>query len=225
VSVSAGAGAGSPADGSIAVSSNGAPLRIKEVWPSGYVSQSVSNILVSFCSPLASSSVEADVSLSGPQGDVPVEVLAPNPFSLSLDLAVLDVAEGEYALVVGTNVSTINGGVLERSFTNRFVIDVTAPNAPLVTGFIPPPATNALTNAFVTLHRFLCCRRDRGLRHRLHVSAIHRDGLLRPALYMGLPRRLRLWRVVSRLVWVLALRVVWFLLRVVLWLVGTRRLV
>jgi hypothetical protein len=151
MSVSAGAGAGSPADGSIAVSSNGAPLRIKEVWPSGYVSQSVSNILVSFCSPLASSSAEADVSLSGPQGDVPVEVLAPNPFSWSLDLAVLGVAEGEYALVVGTNVSTINGGVLERSFTNRFVIDVTAPNAPSVTGFIPPPATNALTNAFVTL--------------------------------------------------------------------------
>ena len=152
ISVSAGAGAGSPSDGSIAAFSNSAPLRIKELYPSGYVSDAVSNILVSFCSPLASSSGDADVTLTGPQGDVAVEMLVPNPFYWLLDIAAVDVAEGEYTLVIGTNVSTINGGVLEYPLTNRFVIDLTAPNAPSITGVLGPPATNNSTNALVTLH-------------------------------------------------------------------------
>ncbi len=131
----------------------GPPLRVLSFSPAGYVKAAVGSLTLTFGSEVndATFSLE-DVSLTGPSGAVGLSALTKlDVFRYQIDLASPAQADGAYEFTLGTNLLSQGGTSPLNLYTNGFLLDLTAPQAPVVTNYAAPPATNGLKTTSVTL--------------------------------------------------------------------------
>ena len=141
--------------GTVYVADGPMPLHVRSVTPRRYAAAPVTNLWIEFDMDVDTDSFEAaDVRLSDPSGE-PVELAGfeqENERRWKLTPAEPLAMSGEYVLRTGPEV---NGGLfgasMEEEGTNTFILIAGAPDAPVVTNWAYPPATNNVTGQWVTL--------------------------------------------------------------------------
>ncbi|MBN1268516.1 MAG: hypothetical protein JXB04_02930 [Kiritimatiellae bacterium] len=148
-----GSAAGSP--GTIHLGSGVASVVVLSADPAGHVRSSVTQIDLTFYTPIQDESLTVgDISLKGP-GANPITIAGLarfNPYEYNIALTNDLTEEGVYTLTMSeTHVRTILGGTLQETYTNIFIIDTTPPNPPIVTNYAAQPVTNAVPSTGITL--------------------------------------------------------------------------
>ena len=156
VDASGGTGSGGYSAGStgtIYITSSFPPVWVSGFTPAGQVNAPVSSLLLSFASLIDDATFTLDdLSLAGPSGAVALSALVKlDMFRYRIDLTAPAQTDGAYAFTLGTNLLTQAGSPPEGIYTNGFIVDLTLPQAPVVTNWPGAPATNGVRTTSVTL--------------------------------------------------------------------------
>ncbi|MGD9612418.1 MAG: Ig-like domain-containing protein, partial [Kiritimatiellia bacterium] len=152
VNVAGGTGGASGSPGTICAT-NVARVQLSFFAPTGHVNSAVSNLTLTFATPLDDASLGLDdMSLAGPAGAVGLSDLVKlSTYTYRVDLAAPATDDGLYTFVLGTNILTEAGNPPDGPSTNRFTIDRSAPAVPALTSHLAAPATNDVRTTTPTL--------------------------------------------------------------------------
>jgi len=117
-------------------------LEVVHVHPSGTVVTPVYEIIVGFSESVQSGTFgPEDIILGGPHGVIPVRRVMDWGMGM-FNLTALYLADGDYVLMIGPDVTGVSGATMAAVSTNTFRVDTTPPTSPTLTNYLPPPETN-----------------------------------------------------------------------------------
>lgn len=136
------------------------PAVVGSLSLSGYVTQTVASLSITFLTSLDVGSITADdITVTGPQACAVSGVASPDGVTVVADLAPALAADGAYHVSVGPHIASFAGGAMDTdgdgtfgedpddvaSFT--FTIDRTPPSSPVITNFLAAPDINIVNTS------------------------------------------------------------------------------